>query len=280
MTPSIDVVLRAATKRLDKYSTPRLEAELLLQHVLNKSRGFLRAFPEQHLSEQQLMNFNNLLARRLAGEPLAYIFGEKEFFSLAIKVTPDVLIPRAETELIVEKTLEIFPAEEPITICELGTGSGAIALALAKQRSAWQVIAVDNSECALKVAAQNAQILQIDNVEFVHSNWLTSVADKKFNVIVSNPPYIGAADPALEKQVIAYEPATALIAADNGYADLKIIAREARQHLLPAGWLLLEHGYRQGETMADYLRALRYQNVATCNDLNGWGRVTLGQINS
>lgn len=276
MKLDLRTVLITAIQHLQYSETARLDAELLLAQVLQKSRSFLRAFPETVLSELQYQHFQSLVARRRKGEPIAYILGEKEFYSLPFKVTPDVLVPRADTELLVEKTLQLFPAEKMIRVCDLGTGSGAIALAVAKHRPCWQIAAVDNSTAALQVARENAVTLNINNVEFIISDWLQAVTELKFEVIVSNPPYIDPADVAVEENVLRYQPAAALLANDAGLADLKTIALQAQQVLLPNGWLLLEHGYRQGEQVAAYLKSLGYQQVQTWQDLSGLPRVTYG----
>ena len=275
--PNIEIVLKQAIKQLNHYPTPRLEAELLLAHSLGKPRSFLRAFTEYSLSLEQLKQFKAGLARRCRGEPLAYIFAEKEFFSLSFKVTSAVLIPRAETELLVEKALAILPAEQPLSLCDLGTGSGAIALTLAKLRPAWRIVAVDSSAVALAVAVENAKHLAVNNVEFINSDWLNRVPQEKFDAVISNPPYIDITDPALEKNVLHYEPTVALIAADHGLAALKTIATQALSYLSSSGWLLLEHGYQQASVVTAWLQSLAYQQVATFADFNQLPRVTIGQ---
>ncbi len=274
---NIITVLQQAIVKLNAFATPRLEAELLLSHVINKPRSFLRAFAETYLTVTQLRQFVALLTRRVNGEPIAYILQEKEFFSLRLQVNPAVLIPRNESELLVEQTLSMLPAAKKLLICDLGTGSGAIALALAHQRPQWQLMAIDNSKQALAVAQQNARRLGLANVDFYYGDWLRTVGKQKFAAIISNPPYIDANDPELEKNVIAYEPQSALLAADHGLAAIKTIARQAKTHLLPRGWLLLEHGYRQSRTVAAFLSGLSYKKVSTCNDLNGLPRVTVAQ---
>lgn len=273
---SIESLLQQALQQLQGSSTARLDAELLLAHVLQKARSFLRAFPETELTFPQEHQFQALLARRSVGEPLAYILGEKEFFSLPFKVTSDVLIPRTETELLVETALAAFTKNVPIEVCDLGTGCGAIALTIAKLRPKWHVTAVDKSVVALEVAKENARFLKLNNVDFICGDWLQAVPPKKFTLIVSNPPYIASDDSALEKDVARYEPSSALIAADNGLADLKVVAQQATTYLAVNGQLLLEHGYQQSSEIATMLQALDYQNVETLKDINALPRVTVG----
>ena len=274
---NIATVLQQAIIRLNQFTAPRLEAELLLGHVIDKPRSFLRAFAERYLTAQQLQQFNVLLTRRINGEPLAYILQNKEFFSLLLRVTPDVLIPRSESELLVDRALAMLPEKKGLSICDLGTGSGAIALALARQRPRWCLTAIDNSKNALVVARQNARNLDITNVNFLYGDWLQTVGNEKFAAIVTNPPYVDITDPELEKNVLAYEPRGALIAADKGLAAIKTIARQAKENLLLGGWLLLEHGYRQDVAVTHLFSILQYKSVATFNDLNGLPRVTVGQ---
>ncbi len=276
MMIDLKTAINDAVQQLQPSPTARLDAEILLAHILQKPRSFLRAFTETSLSASQYRLFSALLARRLQGEPLAYIVGEQEFFSLPFKVTPKVLIPRADTELLVERALMLFPAEQVINVCDLGTGSGAIVLALAQQRPHWQFIATDNSRAALQIARENAKRLNIKNVTFITSDWLQALSQQKFNMIVSNPPYIDPNDPELAENVLRYEPAKALLAGDAGLADLKIIALQAQDALLSNGWLLLEHGYRQGDAMVAYLKSLGYRQVENLQDLSGLPRVTYG----
>ena len=273
---SIELVLQQALQQLQGSTTARLDAELLLASVLQKSRSFLRAFPETELASPQAQQFQTLLARRSLGKPLAYILGEKEFFSLPFKVTSDVLIPRPETELLVETALAIFSENMPIEVCDLGTGCGAIALTIAKLRPQWHVAAVDKSVAALEIAKENAMLLKLSNVDFFCSDWLQMVPPKKFTLIISNPPYIASDDLALEKDVARYEPAIALLAKDDGLADLKTIAQQATGYLTINGQLLLEHGYQQGLAVAAVLQTLGYQNVETLKDINALPRMTIG----
>ena len=277
-TLSLRVVLNEAIQRFKSLDVPQIEAEVLLCFALDKPRIFLHIYPEHPLTAAQRSHFSELIQRRLDGEPLAYIVNKKEFWSLDLRVTPDVLIPRFETELLVEKCLALLPANQLLKIADLGTGSGAIALALAKERSNWYVIATDQSSAALTIARENARSLKISNIEFYQGNWCEALPKEKFAVIISNPPYIDKDDPELEINVRNFEPQQALISADNGLADLKKIALQARDYLQEGGCLLLEHGYRQGEVVANYLIELGYQQVETFSDLSSLPRVTCGTL--
>lgn len=272
---SLRVVLNEAIQKFKSLDVSQIEAEVLLCFVLDKPRIFLHIYPEHVLSSAQQLHFSELLKRRLDGEPLAYIVNKKEFWSLDLRVTPDVLIPRFETELLVEKCLELLPGDQKLTIADLGTGSGAIALALAKERPHWQIVATDYSDAALAVATKNAKLLNLENITFYQGNWCAAFPQQKFAAIISNPPYIDKDDPELEISVKQFEPHSALLAEDNGLADLKKIATQARDYLQEGGWLLLEHGYQQGEAVADYLLKLGYQNVETLLDLNKLPRITI-----
>ncbi|TNF36038.1 MAG: peptide chain release factor N(5)-glutamine methyltransferase [Gammaproteobacteria bacterium] len=250
----------------------RLDAELLLSHLLQKPRSFLYARPDHELDVSQTQAWQQLFARRLAGEPMAYILGVREFRNLLLQVTPAVLIPRPETELLVELALPRIPAQG--RVLDLGTGSGAIALAIADERRDAQVTAIDASAAALAVAQSNGERLGLP-VRFLHGEWFAPVPGEVFDVIASNPPYIDAADPHLQQGDVRAEPRSALVAARNGLADLETIASEARAHLRDGGFLLLEHGYDQGKAVAACLQQLGYSDVCTHADMAGHDRVTI-----
>lgn len=273
---SLREVLDEAIQKLKAFPTPQLDAEILLSFVLNKPRSFLYAYPEHLLTAEQQTQLDHVMQRHLQGEPLAYITQQKEFWSLLLHLTPDVLIPRPETELLVEKCLVLLPKDKNLTVVDLGTGSGAIALALATECPNWHVIATDQSHAALAVAKKNAESLNINNIKLYQGDWCAALPHEKFAAIISNPPYIDQDDPELDSNVRNFEPQQALISSDNGLADLKIIALQAKNYLQNGGWLLLEHGYRQGEAIASYLQELSYQNVETLSDLSGLPRVTVG----
>ncbi|MEY4590634.1 MAG: hypothetical protein RL497_2710 [Pseudomonadota bacterium] len=263
-----------ANSSIVNSDTPRLDVELLLCHCLAKPRSYLRAWPERALSPQQHTQFNQLLARRLGGEPMAYILGEREFWSLALKVSPATLIPRPETELLVETALELGPIT-PCRVLDLGTGTGAIALALASERPQWQLTATDYSPQAISLARQNSLLLGLP-LEVLESNWFSAVTGP-FALILSNPPYISADDPHLEQGDVRFEPASALVAEQNGLQDLFTIIQNAPNYLLPGGWLLLEHGWQQAETVLTKLTQRGFEQAHCKADLNGHPRVSLGR---
>jgi release factor glutamine methyltransferase len=252
----------------------QLDAELLLSFVTARPRSELRAYQELRLEPQAITRYRQLLARRACGEPLAYITGEREFWSLSLMVTPAVLVPRPETELTVERCLALVPAVSA-AVADLGTGSGAIALALASERPNWQLCACDCSTAALEVARANAARLKLPNIEFLGGSWFESLRARQFDAIVSNPPYVAAADPALQK--LRYEPRVALSPGATGLEDLRHIVNEARAHLLPGGVLVLEHGHLQGPAVAQALVSAGYARVRCYADLAGHDRVTEAQ---
>lgn len=255
-----------------------LEAHVLLGHILSKPRAYLLAYPEVALTDSAFAQFAALLARRLKGEPIAYLIGQREFYELVFSVTPDVLIPRPETELLVELALERIPRHRPARILDLGTGSGAIAITLAKHRPQAQVIALDVSMHALAVAKINAARLKTPNVSFIASNWFGALSSaSRFDVIVSNPPYIGENDPHLFAKDIQFEPSLALCAGVDGMDAIHHIAPQSFKLLYDSGYLLFEHGYDQQEACATLLTALGCKEVACHRDLGGKARVSLGK---
>ena len=276
MILNIESALASATNGLAAFDSPRLEAEYLLAAVVDKPRSFFIAFPEKTLSSEQETQFHDWLHRRIAGEPLAYIVGEKEFWSLNLTVTPDVLIPRPETELLVEKVLMLMGNRETCKVADLGTGSGAIALALASERSNWQISATDNSRQALCVAEQNVKKHGLENILLYQGNWCHALPDANYDIIVSNPPYIEPSDPALDSDVKAFEPDIALLADDGGLTDIALIIEQAKTVLKPGGYLLLEHGYQQRAAVQNLLVENGYSDVMTYTDYQGHDRVTVG----
>ncbi|WP_039056470.1 peptide chain release factor N(5)-glutamine methyltransferase [Enterobacter sp. Bisph1] len=268
--------LRQAIGALTASDSPRRDAEILLGFVTGKSRTYILAFGETLLPAEQLQQLNGLLARRANGEPVAHLIGVREFWSLPLFVSPATLIPRPDTECLVEQALARLPAQ-PCRILDLGTGTGAIALALASERPDCHVTAVDLVPDAVALAQRNAGHLGIQNIEIVQSRWFSALAGKQFDLIVSNPPYIDEQDPHLAQGDVRFEPLSALVAADGGLADLRALIDEARRFILPGGWLLLEHGWQQGATVRTLFNDYGWQQVATCRDYGGNERVTLGQ---
>jgi release factor glutamine methyltransferase len=254
----------------DDLGVARLDAELLLAALLRISRARLLAFDEQPVDALTTAMFQAALERRADGEPLAYITGVKEFWSLPLSVGPGVLVPRPETELLVELCLARLD-EKPHRVADLGTGSGAIALALARERPGWQLIATDRSVDALEMTQMNCRRLGIGNVELHQGSWCDALPEGRFDAILSNPPYIAPDDPALA--ALRHEPSQALVAADGGLADLLTIGDCARHHLQPGGLLLLEHGAGQSMRLTAELEALHYRQVVSHRDLAGLDRV-------
>jgi release factor glutamine methyltransferase len=272
-------LLRAARERLG--ADGRLDAEVLLAHVLGCTRSMLLAHGERGVAAVDATRYRELIERRAAGEPVAYLTGTREFWSLPLAVTPAVLIPRPETELLVERVLGLGTPlaakrrEQALGVLELGTGSGAIALALASAAPAWSITAVDRSPDALHVARRNAQLLGLTRVEWLAGDWLGPVAGRRFELVCSNPPYLGAGDPSLA--ALRYEPLQALVAAHDGLGALHRIILDARAHLMPGGYLVLEHGSTQAAPVATALVAAGYARVVCHRDLAGHDRVTEAQ---
>ena len=269
---------RLATALALDSSGARIEVQCLLQHVLKTSRAWLLAHPEYCLNNSEQIHYAALLQRRLCGEPIAYMLGEREFFGLMFKVTSDVLIPRPETELLVELALQHAPLHEQCRVLDLGTGSGAIALSIAHTRPAAQVLACDASAAALEVARANAQRLCITNTTFIQSDWFEALNVQRFDLIVSNPPYIAAGDPHLQCGDVRFEPASALASGDDGLHDIRRIISQAKAHLDRNGWLLLEHGYDQATRVRELLQQNGFDEIFSACDLAGIERVSGGRI--
>ena len=268
-------LLRAA--QLPDSPTARLDAELLLAAALGKSRSYLHTWPEKIVSSESALIFADYLQRRRAGEPVAYILGQQGFWNLDLEVAPHTLIPRPDTELLVETALQLLPAT-PANVLDLGTGSGAIALALASERAAWQVTAVDRVLEAVALAERNRQRLALDNVTVLNSHWFSALADHRFDLIISNPPYIAAGDVHLAEGDVRFEPESALVAGPDGLDDIREIVAAAPQHLNPGAWLMLEHGYDQGAPVRDLLQGAGFTQVESRKDLGAHERITLGRL--
>ncbi|MBC7788151.1 MAG: peptide chain release factor N(5)-glutamine methyltransferase [Methylophilaceae bacterium] len=274
LSQSIKTILTSASELL-KTEDAKLETQLLLQHLLSVNRAWLITHENDPLVANIHEAFEALLNRRLNGEPIAHILGAAEFYGLKLKVTPDTLIPRQDTETLVEAALAIVLQNDSLKILDLGTGTGAIALAIAKHRPLAQITAVDASENALKIAKENAQNLQIANVQFIISDWFSKLKGLKFDIIVSNPPYIEANDPHLA--ALTFEPISALTSGEDGLDDIRKIIQSVLIYLKPQGWLMLEHGYNQAEKVQDLLAENGLTDITTMKDLGGNERVTLGK---
>lgn len=253
----------------------RRDAEILLGHCLGQSRAWLYTWPEREPPPEPIERYRQLLARRECGEPIAYLTGWREFWTLQLKVNRHTLIPRPETETLVAWALEL-PLPPAAAVLDLGTGSGAIALALASERHAWLVEGVDASEAALQAAGDNAAHLGLEWVRFFRSDWYRALTCRRFHLLVANPPYIEAADVHLQQGDLRFEPRGALVAADAGLADLAQLVNGAPAHLHGGGWLLLEHGYQQGERVRVLLQEAGFTHISTRPDLAGLDRITGG----
>ncbi len=275
MSRTLGDALREAVAALTTSSpTPRLDAEVLLRHVTGCSAADLVARPERALSENGNRQFEELVARRRAGEPVAYLTGEREFWSMTLKVTPAVLIPRPETELLVERALAHIPPDARWTVVDAGTGSGAIALAVARERPHCRMIATDRSPEALAVARSNAAVLGIANIEFREGEWLEPLGKLSPEMVVSNPPYVRADDPHLNEGDVRFEPQGALVGGPDGLDAIRVLAQQAFTHLMPGGWLLLEHGHDQAAAVTAILTEAGFCEIACHRDLAGHERVT------
>jgi len=322
MISGIGEVLRLHPKPLQAAlnldaSAARIEVQCLLQAVLQVNRAYLLTHPERILNDDEMARYHALFQRRINGEPIAYLLGEREFYGLNLKVTPATLIPRPDTELLVELALQRIPQPlhaphltrggreaanydmgspaqvlhaPPLTrggwegfgfrVLDMGTGSGAIALSIAHARPDIEVVAVDASEAALGVARENAQRLNIPNVRLLHSDWFVALAGERFDLIVSNPPYIAADDEHLSQGDVRFEPLSALASGRDGLDDIRRILKDAGDHLNPGGWLMFEHGYDQAERVRRLMLQAGFLEIASVNDLSGIERVTVGCVST
>ncbi|AJI82790.1 N5-glutamine S-adenosyl-L-methionine-dependent methyltransferase [Yersinia enterocolitica] len=267
--------LSQAAARFNQSDSPKRDAEILLSFVTGRARTYLLAFGETQLTAEQLAVLEPLAARREQGEPIAYLVGEREFWSLPLSVSSATLIPRPDTECLVEQALAHLPVT-PCRILDLGTGTGAIALALASERPDCAVMGVDIKADAVALARHNAKKLAINNVDFLQSSWFDSVSGR-FTLIVSNPPYIDANDPHLNEGDVRYEPHSALVAEAEGIADLAEIIRQSPAYLEVGGWLMLEHGWQQATAVQKLLNNSGFSAVMTYKDYGNNDRVTLAQ---
>ena len=276
-----EAIQQASKKLAPSSESARLDAELLLGKVLDKNRSYLFAWPEKELNSEQRTSFQALVEQRLQGHPVAYLLGYREFWGMELEVTPATLIPRPDTELLVQLALERIAEQAAPTILDLGTGTGAIALALAKERSDASVLALDKSNAALVIAKRNQQRLGVTNLKLLASDWFSVLPKNvRFDLIVSNPPYIPEADPHLSQGDVRFEPRSALSSGLSGLDDLSYLIQTAPHYLAAKGWLLLEHGYDQGVAVTEHLKTTGYTEVACYQDLAGNDRVSLGHWSS
>ncbi len=278
--PSIGAVLREATAALAALpqASPHLEAALLLCEATGYTRTQLLAWPETELGEADLARFEVLIQRRLAGEPIAYIRGRQAFWTLELQVTPDTLIPRPETELLVELALERLHAEAPLLVLDAGSGSGAIAAALASERPTWTLIATDRSLGAARTAGSNLRTYALGNAGIVACDWLTPIAERSLHAIVGNPPYIPDTDPHLKRGDLPWEPRSALAAGPDGLDAIRTLSTQATSRLRPAGFIALEHGFDQGPAVRAIFKRHGFEDIRTHPDLEGRERATTGRL--
>jgi release factor glutamine methyltransferase len=274
----IDQLLAHATQ-IDS-PTAQLDAELLLAFVLDKPRSYLYTWPEKKLNEAQTQAFMALLERRQRGEPVAYLLGRQGFWTLDLQVAEHTLIPRADTELLVAAALQLADANSPLQVLDLGTGTGALALALASERPCWTVTGVDRIESAVALAQSNQQQLQLANVQFLHSHWFSALLGQRYDLILSNPPYIADNDPHLKQGDVRFEPLSALVSGADGLDDLRVIIAQAPIYLTAQGWLLLEHGYDQASAVRELLQHAGFVEVSSQRDLGGHERISVGRLPS
>lgn len=281
---TIATCLKKSIQLTEVSDSPRLDIELFLIHILQKDRTYLFTWPEKELTLQEADQFNNFFARRLTGEPVAHIIGQREFWSLPFMVNNSTLIPRPDTELLVEAVLGLFAEDEENQtrrLLDLGTGTGAIVLALANEKPLWQCVGVDKELAAVDLAEKNRAQLQLDNVKIHQSDWFSALSDEAaFDIIVSNPPYIDPADEHLREGDVRFEPLSALIADNKGLADLELIIAQASKYLAANGWLLVEHGYDQGNVVRDLFEKNYFDQVNTFRDFGRNERVTIGKRNA
>lgn len=277
-TNYINALLNHATDKLkDCSDSAALDAELLLCHILKKERCYLRAWPEKELDPLQIKAFQTLLTKRQQGQPIAYLIGVREFWSRDFYVTPDVLIPRPDTETLIEICLDLIKPNDTLKLIDLGTGSGIIAVTLAAERPQLQVSAVDISLAALKIAQKNAQYHHTPNINFIQSNWFNTIPIQGFDFIISNPPYIAKEDPHLSQGDLRFEPDNALSATQNGLADIISICQQSQAYLNTNAYLMIEHGYHQQEAVHHIFSQYHYHNIHCVHDLAGHPRVSYAQ---
>ena len=271
------VLINSALTLLDISDSADLDVEVLLSHVLEKNRSYLRTWPEKLLNKAQLSQFKQLLKQRQHGEPIAYIIGKREFWSRYFYVDSNVLIPRPDTETLIELCLQLIRHKPDARLIDLGTGSGIIAITLAAECPRLRVTAVDNSTAALKIAQRNAQLNHISDIRFLHSNWFDQVAEESFDFIVTNPPYIAPDDPHLNLGDVCFEPKCALISEQHGLQDIMQISKQSQRYLNNSGYLILEHGFDQKHSVHNILQEHHYQGIQCLHDLSNQPRISYAQ---
>lgn len=273
---TIEQLLAWATGQLNESDSAALDSRLLLAHSLQCEPIFLRTWPEKHVSPQFATQFKQMLALRLQGHPIAYLLGYRDFWSLRLKVSSATLIPRPETELLVERALDLALADDAVVL-DLGTGTGAIVLALASEQPTWQLSAIDQSADAVTLALENSLANNLPNVHIMQSDWFDSLGAKRFDLIVSNPPYVEDDSPYMSQGDVRFEPKRALVSGCDGLDDIRIIIEQSKDHLNKSGWLALEHGWEQGEKIRHLFATHKFSAIQTFRDLNGLERVSLAQ---
>lgn len=277
-TATIQSLLHYARSIFIESDTAQLDAELLLAHLLQKSRTWLHTWPDKHIDETTVAAYQQLIQRRQQGEPIAHILGRQSFWTLELKVTADTLIPRPDTELLVEEALSTIPEDAVWELADLGTGSGAIALAIASERPAAQITATDQSSAALAVARENAECYSLNNITFRAGSWLQPLPHHHFDLILSNPPYIETDDPHLTQGDVRFDPLSALTAGADGLDDLRQIIANAKTYLKSGGRLIVEHGYDQGKAVRSLFEQHHYTLISTRRDLGGQERISYGTV--
>jgi len=275
---NIQQALQTASLRLAESSpSATLDAQVLLSHVLHCNSAHLIAWPEKELTDEQQEKYYLLVEQRQQGLPIAHLTGQREFWSLNFTVDNSTLIPRPETETLVEFILTHFDHRKNLKLLDMGTGTGAIAIAVAKENPGWQIVASDIAPQALQLAQQNSHSLQAENISFILSDWFNNIVDKDFDIIVSNPPYIASDDPHLLQGDVRFEPKTALISGTRGMDDIEHLCSQAKDHLTKNGWLIMEHGYNQKQQVADCLAKNGFAEITQQQDLSGHFRMSAGK---
>ena len=270
----ISDVLKRSVELVHTSDTPSLDIEVILCYVLRKDRSYLHTWPDQRLTNSQQVHFDGLFRQRLNGKPVAYITKKREFWSLEFKVSPVTIIPRPETELLVEKALSVSFGHQ-ISVLDLGTGTGAVALAIASEKPLWKITAVDIELDAVELAEENRQRFDFNNVCIYQSDWFSSIKNTQFDLIVTNPPYISPEDEHLKIGDVRFEPSSALVSKDDGLLDIHTIIYNANSHLKFCGWLMMEHGRDQGKAVRQKMTQAGFNDVKTFTDLSGLERVTV-----